>query len=108
MEEGRAVTIKPKKAKAIAFMIDNKEVFSKGPIVINDPGGPLVQHAFEHAIQSFFKNYFSQAFLKSSGIYDHLKNPIAFKNNFGASVTGGKALGTKVGYTWITMGGTNV
>lgn len=108
MEQGRAVTIKPKKAKALAFMIDNQEVFSTAPIVVTDPGGPLVKHSFEHAIQSFFKNYFSQSFLKSSGIYEHLANPIAFKNNFGAGKLGGKELGTKVGYTWITMGDINV
>lgn len=107
MEKGVAVTIKPKRAKALAFMIDNHEVFSKGPVVINDPGGPLVQGAFQNVINVFFNNYFKQSFLKSSGLLEHLQSPVLFKQNFGNAKTGGKTLGQKIGYTWITMGGIN-
>ena len=57
MESGTAVTIKPKNSKVLAFMIDNKEVFTTKEVLVKNPGGPLVKHSFENVINMFFKIY---------------------------------------------------
>ena len=108
MEEGKPVVIKPTKSKVLVFMADNQEVFSSKPSIVNNPGGTQVKNAFHNVVELFFKNYFKQSFLRSSGIYEHLSKPVAFKNNFSSAATGGRSLGTKVGYTWIIMGALNV
>lgn len=101
MELGIPVTIKPKRAQALAFESGGETVFVKRPITINNPGGPEVQGSYEKVFDSFFKYYFTQAFLKSSGLLDYIQKPVLYKKNFAAGAKGGKSVGTKTGYTWI-------
>jgi hypothetical protein len=109
MESGTAVTIKPKNSKVLAFMVDNQQVFTSKEVTIKNPGGPLVKHSFEHIINVFFSSYFKQSFMLSSGMFEHLKNPVAFKQNLKRATSGGKALGEQVGYNWIAnLGGSHV
>jgi hypothetical protein len=101
MELGIPVTIKPKKASALVFEDAGETVFTKNPITVHDPGGVEAQYGYGFVFNSFFENYFTQAFLKSSGLSDYISNPVSYKQNFAAGATGGKSLGKKVGYTWI-------
>jgi hypothetical protein len=101
MELGIPVTIKPKKSSALVFEDAGRTVFTRKPINIADPGGTEVQGAYQRTFDSFFKNYFTQAFLKSSGLSQYISNPTIYKKNFAAGSKAGKSLGVKTGYTWI-------
>lgn len=105
MERGISVTIRPKTASALSFEVDGEQVFTKKPIVIDNPGGSNVEGGFERTIKTFFESYFTQAFLMTSGVLEHLNNPRAYKDNVRAGSKQGKALGFKVGYQWATKGG---
>jgi hypothetical protein len=101
MELGIPVTIKPKRASALVFQDAGETVFTKKPITIHNPGGTEAQYAYGMVFDSFFENYFTQAFLKSSGLTNYISNPVVYKKNFAAGSKGGKSLGKKVGYSWI-------
>ena len=100
MENGIAVTISPKR-KALVFEEGGETVFVSRPITINNPGGTAVEGSYERVFDSFFKNYFTQAFLKASGLFDYISKPVLYKNNIAAGAKGGRQVGKKVGYTWI-------
>lgn len=101
MELGIPVTIRPKRASALVFQDAGETVFTKKPITIHNPGGTDAQYGYGMVFDSFFENYFTQAFLKSSGLTNYISNPVIYKNNFAAGAKGGKSLGKKVGYSWI-------
>jgi hypothetical protein len=100
MEQGIPVTISPKR-KALVFEEGGETVFVARPITINNPGGTAVEGSYERVFDSFFKNYFTQAFLKSSGLFDYISKPVLYKKNLAAGSRGGRQVGKKVGYTWI-------
>jgi hypothetical protein len=100
MENGIAVTISPKR-KALVFEEGGDTIFVSRPITINNPGGTAVEGAYERVFDSFFKNYFTQAFLKSSGLLEYISKPVLYKKNIAAGSKGGRQVGKKVGYTWI-------
>lgn len=104
MENGIPVTIRPRSSQVLSFDDNGEQVFTKRPITIENPGGDSVQGGFESAFDSFFK-YFSQAFLRSSGISKYLENPVAYKSNLPAGRRGGKNVGVKTGYRWIANAG---
>lgn len=99
MEEGIPVTISPRPAGVLAFEQDGKTVFTKNPVVVSNPGGDAAQGGFQRAFDDFFNNYFSQAFLNSSGMLKHLRVPIEYNIS---RARGGKSAGTSAGYKWIT------
>jgi hypothetical protein len=101
MELGIPVTIKPKRATALVFEDAGQTVFTKKPITVHNPGGTEAQYGYGMVFDSFFENYFTQAFLKSSGLTNYIANPVVYKKNFAAGAKVGKSLGTKVGYSWI-------
>jgi hypothetical protein len=100
MEEGMPVTIAPVKAKVLNFEIDGEEVFTKGPVVVDNPGGDT-QGGFESVVDQFFNQYFSQAFLRKSGALSELENVQIYKNNFAAGSRQGRGKGIETGYRWI-------
>jgi hypothetical protein len=100
MEQGIPVTISPKR-KALVFEEGGETIFVSRPITINNPGGTAVQGAYERVFDSFFKNYFTQAFLKSSGLFEYISKPVLYKKNVLSGSKGGRSVGKKVGYTWI-------
>ena len=100
MEQGIPVTISPKR-KALVFEEGGETIFVSRPITINNPGGTAVEGAYERVFDSFFKNYFTQAFLKSSGLFEYISKPVLYKKNVLAGAKGGRPVGKKVGYTWI-------
>jgi len=105
IENGIPVTIKPTRAEVLVFEVDGEEVFSRSPITISNPGGTAAQGGFEKVFDSFFNKYFTQAFLRSSGIAQYLEKPMVYKKNLQAGKKGGRSVGTKVGYRWIANAG---
>jgi hypothetical protein len=100
MENGIPVTISPKR-KALVFEEGGETIFVSKPITINNPGGTSVEGAYGRVFDTFFKSYFTQAFLKSSGLFDYISKPVLYKKNISAGSKGGRSVGKKVGYTWI-------
>jgi hypothetical protein len=105
MEKGIPVTIRPKAAQVLAFEDNGDQVFTKGPVEVVSPGGTQVQGAFEKTLNLFFSKYFTQAFLKTSGIKNYLKNPVVYKKNLPKGRTSGKSVGVSTGYSWIAKAG---
>lgn len=105
MEEGVPVTITPRASKVLAFEEDGRTIFTRGPVTVENPGGPEAQGSFESIFDQFFMSYFSQAFLNSSGILDKIKNPVAFKRNMQKGKLGGRSAGYQTGFRWIANAG---
>lgn len=106
MEEGVPVTIVPKQAQALRFTDNDEEVFTKTPVTVFNPGGQT-QDQFEQVFDNFFNKYFTQAFLRTSGIAAYLENPVAYKKNLGKGKRLGKSAGVSTGYKWIANAGVN-
>ena len=101
MEEGIPVVIKPKGNGALKFSNGGEEIFVRKPITITNPGGVEVEGSFERVFDEFMRTYFTQAFLRSSGLLAYLKKPTAYKRDFAAGSKMGKSKGVSTGYKWI-------
>lgn len=109
MEEGIPVVIKPVQSNVLVFDDNGEEVFTKKPILVEDPGGTAVQGGFQEAFDSFFNSYFTQAFMEVSGIAKELRNPVVYSRNLNSGRIGGGAVGRSVGQTWIAnLGGKGI
>lgn len=106
MENGSPVTITPKQNGVLSFNSDGEQIFTKKPITVENPGGAEVEGGFENTLRDFFSNYFTQSFLISSGLGEHFKDVKTYKQNFYAGSKQGKSLGFRVGYDWVSKGGT--
>ena len=104
MELGTPITIRPKKAEALRFEVDGEIVYTKNEVTVNNPGGQA-QGGFEKVFNTFFSKYFTQAFLKNSGILQSFENPVAYKKNFAAGARGGRSTGIQTGYRWVANAG---
>jgi hypothetical protein len=93
MESGMAVKIKPRDSQVLAFEVDGQEVFTPNTVTVDNPGGSQVAGGFERVFDSFFTQYFTQAFMKSSGLLEFLENPVVYKKDLPA----GKKLGKPKG-----------
>jgi len=102
MEDGIPVVIKPKGNKPLRFYEGGQTVFVKKPITVRNPGGEEVEGSFERVFDEFMQRYFTQGFLRASGLFDYIKKPTLFKKNFAAGAKGGRAKGVSTGYKWIT------
>lgn len=100
MENGIPVTIAPVKAKVLKFEVNGEDVFTKGPVIVDNPGGNT-QGGFESTVDQFFNQYFSQAFLRKSGALLELENVQIYKDNFNAGSKRGRGKGIETGYRWI-------
>lgn len=101
MEEGVPVSISPKKAEKLVFEIDGETIFTNKEINIANPGGDFVEGSFQRITDQFFRSYFKQSFLKSSGLYDYINNPVVYKKNFNAGSKRGRSVGVDTGFKWI-------
>ena len=61
-----------------------------------------MQGSFERTFDEFMQRYFTQGFLRASGLFDYIKKPTIFKRNFAAGARSGKAKGVSTGFKWIT------
>lgn len=102
MEYGIPVTIVPR-GRVLAFQDGEQTVFTSNPVTVSNPGGN-VSGEYERAFRSFFTNYFTQAFLQSSGILAYLSSPKDFDTNL--TKRGGRAKGLSVGRAWVSKAGT--
>jgi hypothetical protein len=106
MEDGISVQIRPKKATVLAFEVNGEPVFTANEVNVNNPGGPEVQGSYERAFDLFINQYFSQAFLNSSGIIGKLKDLSVYKRNLkNGARSGGRQYGHNLGYKWIVNAG---
>jgi hypothetical protein len=101
MERGISVVVRPRTSKALRFVDEGQEVFTKGPVLVKNPGGQLVAGGFDKTFSEFFQKYFTQSFMEVSGLADRIRNTSAFVRNFNRGKTGGRALGNDVGYRWV-------
>jgi hypothetical protein len=101
MENGIPVTIVPKRSSVLAFEENGETVFTRGPISVDNPGGAAAQNGFQNTVNLFFTRYFTQAFLRTSGLYNYFNNPRVYKKNLQKGRTSGKAAGISTGYAWI-------
>jgi hypothetical protein len=101
MEDGRTVIIKPRNGQVLAFEDGGEMIYTKKNVVVRNPGGDEVEGAYERVFDEFFRVYFTQAFLRSSGIAKYLSNPTAYKNNFAAGSRAGRGKGLDTGFKWI-------
>lgn len=108
MEYGVGVTIAPKAADVLSFDVDGEKVFTKNPVYIPNPGGDNVEGSFESTFDDFFKNYFSQSFLMSSGFAKYLSNPVLYKKDLASGKRIGRSQGLSTGYRWIANAGLEV
>jgi len=102
MEDGIPVVIKPKANSVLRFYEGGETIFVKKPITVRDPGGDEVQGSFERTFDEFMKRYFTQGFLKASGLFDYISKPKIFKENIAAGARRGRSKGISTGYRWIT------
>lgn len=101
MEEGIPVTIKPRAGGALKFKEGGEEIFVTKPVTVRSPGGDEVEGSFERVFDEFMRTYFTQAFLRSSGLLAYLNKPTAYKKDFAAGSRMGKSKGISTGYKWI-------
>ena len=105
IESGVSVLIKPRNSDVLAFEEDGEMVFTKKPIKVTNPGGVEAQGGFEKTMDLFFNKYFSQSFLRTSGVAQYLENPVVYKKNLRAGKARGRSKGLSVGYTWVANAG---
>lgn len=105
MERGLSITISPVNSSVLTFNVGGEQVFTKDSVTVQHPGGSHVMGAFENIFDIFFKQHFKQSVLDATGITRYLSKPRAYKDNFKAGKSGGKAKGVEVGYNWITEAG---
>jgi hypothetical protein len=101
MENGIPVVIKPKGNGALKFKEGGQEIFVRKAVTVRNPGGEEVEGSFERVFDEFMRTYFTQAFLRSSGLLAYLNKPVAYKKNFLAGSKMGKSKGVDTGYKWI-------
>jgi len=102
MEDGIPVTIRPKGNKPLRFYEGGQTIFVKKPITVLSPGGDEVQGSFEKTFDEFMQRYFTQGFLRASGLFDYIKKPSIYKKNFAAGAKSGRSKGVSTGFKWIT------
>ena len=105
MEEGTPVTIRPRKSNVLVFEDGGETVFTKGEVFVESPGGRATNGAFQNVVNIFFNRYFTQAFIKTSGIQSYLTNPVVYKKNLSSGRVSGRSKGVEVGYRWIANAG---
>jgi hypothetical protein len=105
MEEGTPVTIRPTRSNVLVFEDGGETFFTKGEVVVDSPGGIETTGSFERVLDTFFNRYFTQAFLKTSGLYAYLENPQVYKKNLSSGKSSGRSRGLQVGYRWIANAG---
>lgn len=101
MEYGIPVNIVPK-SRVLAFQDGGDTVFTSKPVTVSNPGGNVAGE-YEKTFNMFFTNYFTQAYLQSSGILAYLSSPADFEKNL--SKRGGRSKGVAVGRAWISKAG---
>lgn len=104
MEEGSPVTIRPRTAETLRFEVGGEVVYTKKPVVVTNPGGNT-KGQFANVFDMFFGQYFSQSFLRSSGLAQYFENPQVYKKNLASGKKGGRSVGLATGSRWVANAG---
>jgi hypothetical protein len=104
MESGRSVTIAPVQSEVLRFEVGGETVYTKKPVTVANPGGNT-QGQFANVFDMFFGKYFTQAFLRSSGLAQYFSNPEVYKKNLASGAKQGRARGMAIGNRWIANAG---
>lgn len=107
MEKGMPVTIRPIKSDVLSFKDGLQDVFVKGEVVVQNPGGIQTTGSFSSTFDSFFGTYFSQVFVLSSGVLQNMGNPSDFARNLNNGKNFGRPAGVTAGRAWAERGGVN-
>jgi hypothetical protein len=89
----------------LVFEDGGETVFTKGEVVVQSPGGRATTGSFQKVVDTFFNRYFTQAFLRTSGVAAYLSNTDVYRKNLPAGKASGKIKGYQVGYRWIANAG---
>ena len=101
MEKGISLTIVPRDSKVLAFEENGEQVFTRGPVVVQNPGGPQVAGSFERVFNQFFNSYYSQSFMRTSGLDSRIGDTTAFVNGLRQAKSLGKQAGVSAGRQWL-------
>lgn len=104
MEKGQSVTIAPVSSEVLRFEVGGEVVYTKKPVIVRNPGGET-QGKFANVFDMFFGQYFTQSFLRSSGLAKYFSNPQVYKANLSAGARQGRAKGLSLGYKWVANAG---
>lgn len=104
MESGQAVTIEPVRGEVLRFEVGGEVVYTKKPVVVENPGGNT-EGQFANVWDMFFGRYFTQAFLRSSGLARYFENPEVYKRNLSSGKKSGRSKGLSVGSRWVANAG---
>lgn len=104
MELGMPVVIKPVHADVLRFQVGNETIYTRKPVVVNRPGGNT-KGEFAQVFDTFFSKYFTQSFMRSSGLNTYFANPIVYKENLKSGIRIGRSKGYSVGYRWVANAG---
>lgn len=104
MEKGQAVRIEPVSSEVLRFEVGGEVVYTKKPVVVKNPGGNT-EGKFANVFDMFFGQYFTQAFLRSSGLAKYFSNPQVYKANLRAGARRGRSKGLSLGYQWVANAG---
>lgn len=100
MESGQSVTIEPSRSEVLRFEVGGEVIYTKKPVVVDNPGGNTAGQ-FAKVFDTFFGRYFSQAFLRSSGLEQYFSNPVVYKKNIAQGSRSGRSHGLRVGHRWV-------
>jgi hypothetical protein len=104
MESGQAVTIAPVHGEVLRFEVGGQPVYTKKPVVVQNPGGATAGQ-FANTFDAFFGKYFTQSFLRSTGLAQYFQNPTVYKQNLAAGKKGGRSTGLSIGHRWVANAG---
>lgn len=105
MEDGIPVSIRPTNSPVLAFESNGEQVFTRNEVQVASPGGTEVAGSYERAFDIFVQQYFTQAFLNSSGIIGKLKDLSIYKRNLRTGSKQGRQFGNSLGFRWIMNAG---
>ena len=105
MERGLPVRIRPVMSDVLAFNDGGQDVFVKGEVTVQNPGGVETTNSFSKTFDSFFGTYFSQVFVLSSGVLQNMGNPSDFARNLDRGKNFGRAAGIFIGQMWTERAG---
>ena len=103
MENKISITIEPKNASVLVFENEGETIFTSKTIEISNPGGAGVAGSFSSTVDSFFNNYLTAGILKGAGIFDSLKTPKEYSDNFSRGTKDGRNSGIRAGKKYMSL-----
>lgn len=101
MESGSPVSIKPKK-NMLVFTVNGETIFTSNEVNVDNPGGPYVEGSYQKVFNEFMMKYFSQSFLRASGIFNYISNPYIYEKMAAVGAKQGRSAGIKAGKSWMS------